>query len=296
MKISTIKYFISDSLKSLRRNKTLTIASIATVTATLFMLGVFVLVLLTIKQGVNEVESKVEIKVYLKDNITSYDKQNIEDKLKSTDGVAGVDYESKDEALVKLKKQLGDQYKSLLSGYDKRNPMPESYIVKVDKPEMITNVVSNIKNMDGIDIIKDGREIANIIIGVSKTISWIGGVILFILIGLSIFLIGNTIKITVYNRRREIGIMKYIGATDWFIRWPFMIEGIIIGIVGAFISIFLLYYAYRFAYVGISTGLMMLQLISPAYILSYMFWEFLLAGIFMGIFGSLVSMRKFLAV
>lgn len=296
MKISTIRYFISDSLKSLKRNRTLTIASIATVTATLFMLGVFILLLLTIKQGVNEVESKIEVKVFLKENITSYQKQDIEDKLKSTDGVISVDYESKDEALIKLKKQLGNQYKSLISGYDKRNPMPDSYIVKVKKPEMISNVVSGVKNMDGIDTIKDGREIVNVIMGVSKTISWVGIVILLILIGLSIFLIGNTIKITVYNRRREIGIMKYIGATDWFIRWPFMIEGIIIGVAGAVISVFILYYAYRFAYAGISSGLMLMQLINPVYILSYMLWEFLLAGILMGVFGSIISMRKFLAV
>jgi cell division transport system permease protein len=296
MKINTIKYFLKDSLRSLKRNRTLSIASIATVAATLFILGVFILVLLTIGQGMAEVESKVEVKVFLKDNITTVQKSNIESKLNSIDGVSGVTYESKEEALNKFKAQLGDQYKSLVAGYDKKNPMPDSYIVKVQKPEIVSNVVDGIKNMDGIEVIKDGRDIVNIIVKLSSTLKWVGGVILAVLIGLSLFLIGNTIKITVYNRRREIGIMKYIGATDWFIRWPFIFEGIVIGITGSIISILLLYYGYRLAYVQISSGFMVMQLINPVYILNTMLWEFLLIGMCIGIFGSISSIRKFLAV
>lgn len=296
MKINTIKYFLRDSIRSLRRNSTLSIASVATVAATLFILGVFILVLLTIGQGMSEVESKVEVKVFLKDNITTVQKSDIESKLKSVDGVTSVTYESKDEALNNFKAQLGDQYKSLVAGYDKKNPMPDSYIVKVQKPEIVSNVVDSVKGMDGIDVIKDGREVVNIIMKLSSTLKWIGGVILVVLIGLSLFLIGNTIKITVYNRRREIGIMKYIGATDWFIRWPFIFEGVIIGILGSAISIVLLYYGYRAAYVQISSGFMIMQLVSPAYILSTMLWEFLLIGMCIGIFGSITSIRKFLAV
>lgn len=296
MKINTIQYFLKDSLRSLKRNRTLSIASIATVAATLFILGVFILVLLTIGQGMAEVESKVEVKVFLKDNITTVQKSNIESKLNSIEGVNGVTYESKDEALNKFKAQLGDQYKSLVAGYDKKNPMPDSYIVKVQKPEIVSNVVDGIKNMDGIEVIKDGRDIVNIIVKLSSTLKWVGGVIMVVLIGLSLFLIGNTIKITVYNRRREIGIMKYIGATDWFIRWPFIFEGIVIGITGSIISILLLYYGYRLAYVQISSGFMVMQLINPVYILNTMLWEFLLIGMCIGIFGSITSIRKFLAV
>lgn len=296
MKINTIKYFLRDSIRSLKRNSTLSIASIATVAATLFILGVFILVLLTIGQGMSEVESKVEVKVFLKDNATTVQKSDIESKLKSVAGVTSVTYESKDEALNNFKAQLGDQYKSLVAGYDQKNPMPDSYIVKVQKPEIVSNVVDSVKGMDGIDVVKDGREVVNIIMKISDTLKWVGGAILVVLIGLSLFLIGNTIKITVYNRRREIGIMKYIGATDWFIRWPFIFEGVIIGVLGSAISIILLYYGYRFAYVQISSGFMIMQLINPAYILNTMLWEFLLIGMCIGIFGSISSIRKFLAV
>ncbi len=117
-----------------------------------------------------------------------------------------------------------------------------------------------------------------------------------ILIGVSLFLIGNTIKITVYSRKREIGIMKYIGATDWFIRWPFVFEGIIIGILGAIIAIVLLYYGYKAAYAKASVGLIFVSLLNPSVVLSSVLWIFVLVGIVIGAIGSILSIRKFLSV
>ena len=296
MKISAFGHFAADSFRNLKRNRTLTIASIATVAATLFILGLMILILITVKKGVGEVESSVEAKVILKDEITQSDKKDIENKLKSMSEVKDVIYETKADALSKFKSQLGDQYKSLTDGYDKKNPMPDSYIVKVKKPEDISAVVNNVKDMNGIETIKDGKKIVDAIVSFSRTIKWIGIVIFAIFIGLSLFLIGNTIKITVYNRRREINIMKYIGATDWFIRWPFIIEGMIIGIIGAVISVIILYYAYSFAYVKISKGLVFMNLVQPSYVLTNMLGIFILAGICIGSFGSFTSIRKFLDV
>lgn len=296
MKISTLRYFVADSMKNLKRNRTLTIASVATVAATLFIFGIMLLILLTISVGVNEVESSVEVKIYLKSEITINQKKEIENKIRDIDEVDTVIYETKDEALAKLKEQLGEEYKNLTDGYDKKNPMPDSYIVKVKKPEYVTKIVEQVKDMPGIDIIKDGKKIVNLIVTFSKTIKWIGMIVLMIFIGLSLFLIGNTIKITVYNRRKEINIMKYIGATDWFIRWPFIIEGIVIGLIGAIVSVALLYYGYGFVYLRLSEGLVFSKFIKPMYIITNMLWEFILAGICIGSFGSYMSMRKFLNV
>lgn len=296
MRISAFGHFAADSFKNLKRNRTLTIASIATVAATLFILGLMILILLTVRKGVSEVESNVEAKIILKEGITQSDKSDIENKLKSMSQVTSVTYETKTEALHKFKDQLGSQYKSLTDGYDKNNPMPDSYIVKVKNPEDISAVVSNVRDMNGIETIKDGKQIVDVIVSFSRTIKWIGIVIFAIFIGLSLFLIGNTIKITVYNRRKEINIMKYIGATDWFIRWPFIIEGMIIGVIGAVISIIVLYYAYSFAYVKISKGLMFMNLVQPSYVLTSMLGIFILAGICIGSFGSFASIRKFLDV
>jgi cell division transport system permease protein len=134
------------------------------------------------------------------------------------------------------------------------------------------------------------------LITISTTIKWFGIVIFVILIGVSLFLIGNTIKLTVYARRREIGIMKYIGATDWFIRWPFIMEGVVIGIFGSVVASLLLYYGYKFIYMKMATNFLMIQLINPSYILNTVLIQFILGGIFIGVIGSITAIRKFLSV
>ncbi|AKA71525.1 permease-like cell division protein FtsX [Clostridium scatologenes] len=296
MRISTIKFSIVDALKSLKRNKTISSAAAATVAATLFILGVFWLTIQNVNQGILEVESRVEVKVILKDNITMLQQRDIEKKIKDVDGVEDVSYETKAQAIEKFRKQLGEQNKGLLDGLDKDNPMPNSYIIKVQKPEVVSNVVSGIKGMPGIDEIKDGRDIVNKIITITRTIKWVGSVMFVILMGVSLFLIGNTIKLTVYSRRREIGIMKYIGATDWFIRWPFIIEGMIIGVAGGIVADIILYYAYRMAYAKVSSGLVMIQLVEPQYVLINILGLFILVGMIIGAAGSISSIRKFLDV
>ncbi|KAA8674552.1 permease-like cell division protein FtsX [Clostridium sp. MT-14] len=296
MRISAMGFFVKDAFRSLKRNKTISIAAAATVAATLFIFGISMLTMLNIKQGILEIQSKVEAKVYLEDNITMSQKRDIEDKIKNIDGVVNLSYETKSEALNKFKKQLGDQNKSLVEGLDKDNPIPSSYIVKVSSPEIISKVVSNIKGMPGIYSIQDGRGIVDKIVTITRTIKWAGSIIFVLLIGVSLFLIGNTIKITVYSRRKEIGIMKYIGATDWFIRWPFIIEGIIIGVIGAIVSNLVLYYLYRIVYAKASSAFIMMQLISPHYVATTVFGLFILAGVIIGAAGSVMSIRKFLNV
>ena len=280
----------------MKRNKTISIAAAATVAATLFIFGISMLTMLNIKQGVVEIQSKVEAKVYLEDKITVPQKRNIENKIKSIDGVVSLDYETKSEALSKFKNQLGEQNKSLVEGLDKDNPIPSSYVVKVEKPEIISKVVGSIRGMPGIYSIQDGRGVVDKIITITRTIKWVGSIIFILLIGVSLFLIGNTIKLTVYSRRKEVGIMKYIGATDWFIRWPFIIEGIIIGMTGAIVANLVLYYLYRMVYVKASAAFIMMQLISPQYVITTALGLFVLAGMVIGAAGSVMSIRKFLNV
>lgn len=299
MRISAFKYFIVDALKSLRRNKTVSLASMLTVAASLFLMGIFLIAILNVGQGVESVEDQVQIKVILKDSIKADEKSKVENTLKDTPGVKEIEFETKEKALEKWKKQLGEENASLAQGLEKQNPMPNSYIVKLKSPEDAASVASKIKGMPGIEQIKDGRKIVNQIIKITKALKWIGIVLFIICLIVSLFLIGNTIKLTVYSRRREINIMKYVGATDWFIRWPFIIEGVIIGILGALIAIIVLYYSYKFMYIRINAGgvmAMLMHLISPAYVFNVMAWKFILAGILIGSMGSILSIRKFLQV
>jgi len=297
MRFSTIKLFITDAFKSLRRNITISVASILTVMATLFVLGAFVMILLNVKVGITDVESQVEANVFLNDNIKIEDQKNILSKLNNIPEVINISFQTKQQALNNWKKQLGSKNKELLSGMEQNNPLPNSYIVKVKSPENITKVENSLKGVSGIYEISDGRDIVNKISAVTKTVKWVGGVLFVILIGVSLFLISNTIKLTVYARRREIGIMKYIGATDWFIRWPFIIEGMVIGFFGAVAADVVIYNLYVFAFNRASTFVStMMSLVSPMYFVTNLSWAFILGGIFIGALGSILSIRKLLIV
>jgi cell division transport system permease protein len=297
MKMSSIKYYFIDALKSLKRNMTISTASMATVAATLFIMGVFLLTMLNVSKGVSSVESKVEIKVFLKEDITLTDQRDIETKLKNSEGVKEVIYESKSEALKKFTEQLSEKDRSLLSGYDNvNNPLPSSFIVRMDKPERAQIIADSLQGMKGIESIGNDKELIENIIAISKAIRWIGLAIFAMLVGVSLFLIVNTIKLTVFSRRREIGIMKFVGATDWFIRWPFVIEGIILGIIGGLIANIILYYSYKFTFIEVTEALMIIKLVSPEYVLTTILWQFIAAGAAIGALGSSIALRKFLSV
>ncbi|MCY6371275.1 permease-like cell division protein FtsX [Clostridium ganghwense] len=296
MKISTLKYFSIDALRSLKRNKTLSAASIITVALTLFMFGIFLLTMLNASRIVRNVESKLEVQVFLKEEVSGSDKTSIEETVKAIDGVVEVKFETKEQALEKFKEQLGEKNKDLLQGFDKENPLPESYIVKVKSPEIVETVVSKTENKSGVKEVAANRDLVDRIASFTNGIKWLGIAALVILIPISLLLIGNTIKLAVYSRKREIGIMKFVGATDGFIRWPFIIEGVTIGLVGSLISTILLNYSYKFAYHKLSSAIGMLNLVSPAYVVGNVLWIFVLAGIIIGGLGSIISIRKFLRV
>ena len=296
MKISTIKYYVMDALKSLKRNSTVSIASVATVAATLFILGVFLLIVFNVNAGVQELGAKLEVKIYLKDNVTIGDKSAIEAAINKVKGVSEVKFEDKQDALNNVKKQFGDDSESLVQGFEKTNPFPNAYVVKVSNPEVVGDVVKAASGLKGIDKIKDVREVVDKIISITNTLKIVGAVLFAILISVSLFLIANTIKLTVYSRKREIGIMKFVGATDWFIRWPFIIEGMMLGITGALVSTGVLYYAYKIVFVKYTNALLGITLMNPHIILSTFLWQFVIGGLVIGALGSSLSIRKFLVV
>lgn len=297
MKFDSVKYFIKDAFKSIVRNKTLSIASMATVAATLFILGVVTLTMANVNKAVDHIGSKVEVKVFIKEDITSDQQDALRGKLESIEGVKEVTLETKEQALEKVKEQMKDDSELLTAGFDEKNPFPGSFTVKVTKPEVVDTIIENVKTAEGVEKIKDARDIIDKISKLTSSIKVVGIIAFVVFILVSLFLIGNTIKITVYSRKREIGIMKYVGATDWFIRWPFIIEGVILGIAGGVVSTIVLNIAYAMIVNNIpSETLLGFTLVGVSYIWKVIVWEFILSGIFIGTVGSIISMRKFLKV
>lgn len=294
--MSKFKMFFLDAIKSLKRNRTISLASVATVAATLFIFGVFLLVAMTINSSVASVESKVEIKAYLTEAATEEEKTAVLSTIEAVEGVKEVRYESKEEAFANFKNQLGDN-NAILAGYTEvNNPMPNSYVVSLNTPEAAGPVEDAVMGLSGVEQVGNERSTVEMIISIAKTIRTVGVIIFVILIVVSLFLIGNTIKLTVFSRRREIGIMKFVGATDWFIRWPFLIEGVIMGLAGAVIAVGVLYASYNYAYAEVTKSFFYAGLTSPQYVLSTMSWQFILAGIAIGATGSFMALRRFLDV
>lgn len=296
MKINTINYFIVDALKSIKRNRTISFAAMLTVLITFFIFGTFTLLALNFNKSIEDIASQVEIRVYLNDDIKLVDQREVEIKLKEQQGVADVIYESKDEAFLNLQDSLSDN-KGILEGYDlTNNPLPSSFIVKLDDPSYADSVAKAVEQMSGVESIRNQKEQIEKISAFVNVVQIVGIGLFIVFIGVSVFLIMNTIKLTVYSRRREVGIMKFVGATDWFIRWPFVIEGVIIGSVGAVLSSILLYFAYNGIFNWIVSSMFIINLVSPAFVITTMLGGFFIGGIVVGAIGSIAALRKFLIV
>lgn len=297
MTINSFKYYIIDALKSLKRNATISLASAVTVTATMIILGVFIILMQNVNLGMSDVESKIQVQVFLKDDISSTDQENIEEKLNEISDVKNIEFEDKSKALDKFSDEVSKDDESLLDNYNaSNNPLPNSYIVNLENAEASKQVVSSLENMNGIESIGNDKDFTDKIISISKSVKWIGIALSIIMVSVSVFLISNTIKLAIYSRRREIGIMKFVGATDWFIRWPFIIEGAVIGLVGTIGANTLLYYLYKTAFIKLNENLLLVNLLPPSYITQNLQWQFLLVGILIGGLGSSWALLKFLKV
>ena len=296
MKINTIGYFVSDAFRSLKRNKTISIASIISVFITFIVLGVFSLVAQNANLAISGVEDKIEIAVYLDDDISLDNQKEIQVKLAEQDGVKDVTYLSKEEAYNDFKESTEDN-EGMLQGYTlESNPFPASFVVKIDDSSKIDDIASAVEDMDGVEEVKNQQDLVSSISAFVKGIRYVGTILFVILVAVSIFLIMNTTKLTVYSRRREVGIMKFVGATDWFIRWPFIIEGIVIGFFGALFAIFAIFGLYKYNISILSSKMLIAQVVNISYVYTTMLWEFLLGGIVIGGIASYGALRKFLKV
>lgn len=295
MRINTWKYYIKETIKSIYRNRLMSLASITTVAATIFILGLFMALAINVNRFATNVEDMIEIKAFLKDDVTTLQQQKLEKNIKEIPGVVSVEYESKEKALEKFKEQLGEN-KDIAKGLEESNPLPASFIIKVDKPESVELVSPKIAQMEGILKVKDGKRTVQTIIKLVRIVRYSSTVLMAILGTISIFLISNTIKLTVFARKREISIMKYIGATDWFIKWPFILEGILLGLIGGLIAAFIIENGYTYAAKLVQQNIVVFTLVPPKEVVKQFWWQFSLLGTLIGGFGSFISIRKFLVV
>ena len=301
MKYSILGYFIGEGFSNVFKNKKSTGASLMIMCATMIIFGIFLILGENINHFVDEVESEQGISVFVKNEATQEQIDELGEKIRAIDGVNTVDFVSKDEALEQMKERFGER-QDLLEGYEgENNIFTASYVVTLtdltksksvqDQISTYTDVVKKINSKD---------EVTSTLIRLANGIKIVTGVILVLLVIISIFIIANTIKLTVHARRKEISIMKYVGATNNFIRWPFIVEGMIIGILASIISIVIVGFAYNFVAEKLVNAefmqLINMSLISFGDMFSSIIFVYMLLGIGIGVLGSVISMRKYLKV
>jgi cell division transport system permease protein len=297
MKIRTLGRHVREGVKNLGRNGWMTFASISAVTITLLILGVFLLLAFNVNYTAQSIEKQVEIRVFVDLLADKPAIAQVEAKLKALPKVESVQFVSKEQGLVNFKTSMGEKG-YLLDGMEKENPFPDSFVVKTKRPQETAEVAQVIKKFPSVSDVNYGEGTAEKLFVTTKMVRDIGIVFIVGLSFTAMFLIANTIKLTIVARRREIEIMKLVGATNWFIRWPFFVEGLMMGLVGASIPILILGSGYYYLLSSVIGGSVIpFFKLLPMFPLGYQVATLLLAiGAFIGIWGSLVSVRRFLRV
>ena len=298
MKYNRLGYLIGEGFSNVFKNKKSTGASLMIMCATMIIFGIFLILGENINHFVEQVESAQGIQVFVKNEATQEQIQELGSKLKGINGVNTVEFVSKEDALKQMKERFGDK-QSLLDGYEgENNIFTASYVVTLSDLKQSKTVQDQINTFDMVKKITSKDETVSTLINLANGIKIVTGVILVLLVVISIFIIANTIKLTVHSRRKEISIMKYVGATNGFIRWPFMVEGIIIGVVAALISVCLLGVAYNYV-AGQASGMVetiQINLLQFSNLFKTLMITYLVLGIGIGTIGSAISMRKYLEV
>lgn len=287
---------VKQGFQGMWRNRGMGLASVGSITAVLIILGIVLIMILSINNVVVETKNKFdEIQIFLEDDITDEQLHYIEKQAKENEGVLSVIYQSKEQAMEIMKEDWEDNA-YLLEGLE-TNPLPDSFIVKLKGIEYADSVVNKVKELEGVEEIKYYKDIIEKLVLLANYVRGGGLIITAILILVSIFIISNTIKITVTARQSEINIMKYVGATNGYIRGPFIIEGVLFGLIGAILSILIVNYGYGYFFNAVNDKLYVLftvYLVPPVALMKDISIIFIAIGMGIGALGSLVSLKRFL--
>ncbi len=298
------KYFFSETFVSLRRNFFMGFTAITTVAITLFIVGFFSLIVYDIQGVINSVKSEVELEVYLEDDISEELREFIEREILSWKEVDSINFVSKEQALEEFKKQYeGSDILKEIGG----NPLPASFEIMLKSPEKIDQVALRFYDKDGnhIEGVNDviwGKEYVDKLFSITAIIGAVAFLIIIVLLLAAIVLIFNTIRLSIYARRKEIEVMKLVGATNWFVRLPFLFEGFFEGFTGGIVSVILLYFISNFLLIkgemiiADTMRIKELAIIGSGNVIYYVYIGTVLAGGLIGILSSAIALRRYVKI
>ena len=299
MRISTFFYTIKQGIVNIWKNKLFSLASIATMTACIFLFGLFYMIVVNFQSMVKDAESGVAVTVLFDEGISDQRIEEIGELISERPEVSHYDFISADEAWESFKDDYLGEY---ADGFGDDNPLPNSanYEVYLNDVSMQDSLVTYVESLDGVRRVNRSEVTANTLSGMNKLIGYASAGIIAILLAVSIFLISNTVTIGISVRKEEINIMKYIGATDFFVRAPFVIEGILIGLAGSVLPLAIIYVIYNNVIAYVSTRFSMLSQLLKFLTVDQVFQVLmpisLIIGIGIGFFGSFSTVRKHIRV
>ena len=301
MKIRTMKLLAKEGLHNVYKNKLMSAASILTVVAALFFLGIVLLIAINITSNLETMKRELEVVVSLKSSITAFEKAEVETYIEAKQAsqlIASARFQNKEEARQEIEEFVGKE--ELLEGLTE-DYIPEFYYLKLTDPSYSEELITGLKALPGITDVGYSAQSLERLEGFLKIFNYVIIAVLVVLMIVSVFLIANTIRLTVFARRKEIEIMKYVGALDSFIRWPFIVEGMLIGFASAVLSFFFISQAYAWLHDLLNTMLTSfnqktLTMLPFEPVALRVFLIYLIFGVSIGSIGSLFSVRKHLNV
>lgn len=290
MKFNIVKYLTKEGFKNVFNNGIMTLASVSVMVCCMILTGSAFLFSANLSQVLKSVENKNSITVFLEKGVSKSKTSQIEEKIKNVPNIMKCEYYSSDQASEKYKEVLGGLYGILQKG---GKLFPEAFHVTMQDLSLYKQTVEKLEAIEGVDSISDRSETAKKLSDLSKLVSKVGILTVCSLGVISLFIVMNTIRLTIYDRRLEIAIMKSVGATNSFIRAPFIIEGVLIGTIAALISTIILNVGYN-SFVKILDGIISFHGVYLKNILPKILVSFLAAGSLLGMLGSLISIRRYL--
>ncbi|MFK4304028.1 cell division transport system permease protein [Paenibacillus sp. RC254] len=305
MTFNTFLRHLREGFKNIFRNGWMSVASVTSIVVSLLILGVFIMLVLNVNSLADQADSQVEVNVFLELNVEQTMRETLQKEIAAMPEISKTTFITKAQGLEELRKDLGDSGKELLEGFDKdSNPLPDKIVVEVIEPTTVPFVAEKIEKLNTIHPekpilkVRYGKGTVETLFTITKLIRNVGFIFVAGLGLMSMFLISNTIRVTILARRREIGIMKLVGATNFFIRWPFFIEGALIGLMGSVITVGILFAGYQRLLTAVQgdIALNMLKLMPLQGVWIQLSALLIILGMLVGIVGSTLSMRKFLKV
>lgn len=295
MGLSTLGYYFREAFSSMARNTWLTASSISTVTVSLFILGLSLLAILNVDHMAGYLEDSVEISVFLDPEVDQIQINGIKSILLTMNGVSEVEFVSKDRALEEMRINFGEQ-SGILEGIEEDNPLPDSFRVKTARASLVAEVAGKIQKIKGVEQVRYGQGVVEKLLSLTRWMRMTGLISMIVLGTAAVFLISITIRMSVFTRRQEIGIMKYLGATNWFVRLPFLLEGMFLGLMGALVAVGVLYGVYFSLLEQVGRSLPFLHLVSSKEEVFPVLGGLIALGLFIGALGSVISVHRFLRV